>query len=399
MMAATYAVSAETIVCVPGDDVSAKFLAANNGDIIELSSEGTYLWTQRVDITVPKTITLRAAAGLLNRPVLKLQVSADILFMIFYNLGTSSGVVSFEGIEIDGNLQSGSLIAIKCSTGFNTDVVMNNCLVRNLLNATTLSSTTCFTYSNLGSGNMNPNSLTVTNSVFLFNGQGVMAASGVGRPKNVTFTNCYFKGHYVKTIANSSAQLVDLYLLDHCTFDSNNSMDVSLWGNAEIKNCIFANSTSTGSSSTANAFGTGGNMMTKCGLFYEGAANKAFPNAIIDATTLRTNPLLDFNGFATAPEYLAAGTDGESIGFYEANGLTLLTGLKTVVKDVPLVVMQNGTEFVVKGVSNAKCSIFNIGGQLVAKTEVKDGALKFAASKGGVYFLHINDKVLKFSVK
>jgi hypothetical protein len=393
--------SAETIVCVPGDDISLKYENANDGDIIQLSTVGTYIWSQRLDITVPKTLTIRAAAGLTARPIIQMQSATEVLFMLFYNLGTSSGVITFDGVEIDGNMKTGSLVAVKCSIGYNTDVIMNNCLVKNLQNSTTASSITCFTYSNLGTGNMNPDNLTVTNSIFKFNGQGVLAASGVGRPKNATFTNCYFKGHYVKTLANASIQLVDLWLIDHCTFDSNNSMDVSLWGNVELKNCIFSNSTSTGFSSTANAFGTGGNLKTKCGLFYAGAANKAFPDAILDATTLRTDPKLDVYGFATASEYVDAGTDGKSIGFYEALGLTIDTN--TAVKELKYLkdisVVQNGTVFTFEGLDDGNCMVYSMNGTKVFEGQIQHKTIALNNIQQGIYLLKSNNQVVKFAVR
>jgi hypothetical protein len=248
---------------------------------------------------------------------------------------------------------------------------------------------------------MNPDNLTVTNSIFKFNGQGVLAASGVGRPKNATFTNCFFKGHYVKTLANASNQLVDLWVLDHCTFDSNNSMDVSLWGNVDLKNCIFSNSTSTGSSSTANAFGTGGNLKTKCGLFYAGVANKAFPDAILDATTLRTDPKLDANGFATAAEYVDAGTDGNSIGFYEALGLTI--DANTAVKELKYLkdvsVIQNGTIFTFEGLEDGECSVYSMNGSRLFVGQIQDKTIEFTNLKRGIYLLRSNNQVVKFAVR
>ena len=393
--------SAETIICVPGDDISVKYLNANDGDIIQLSTVGTYIWSQRLDITVPKTLTIRAAAGLTARPIIQMQSATEVLFMLFYNLGTSSGVITFDGVEIDGNMKTGSLVAVKCSIGYNTDVVMNNCLVKNLQNSTTASSITCFTYSNLGTGNMNPDNLTVTNSIFKFNGQGVLAASGVGRPKNAKFTNCFFKGHYVKTLANASNQLVDLWVLDHCTFDGNNSMDVSLWGNVDLKNCIFSNSTSTGSSSTANAFGTGGNLKTKCGLFYAGVANKAFPDAMLDATTLRTDPKLDVNGFATASEYVDAGTDGNSIGFYEALGLTIdaNTAVKEVKYSKDISVVQNGTIFTFKGLEDGSYSVFSMNGTKFSEGQMENNTVELTNLKRGIYLLKSNNHVVKFAVR
>jgi hypothetical protein len=393
--------SAETIICVPGDDISLKYENANDGDIIQLSTEGTYIWTKLLAITIPKSITVRAAAGLTSRPVIQMQSAAEINFMLFYQLGTSSGTITFDGVTIDGNQKVGCFIAVKCSSGYNTDIVLNNCLVKNLMNTAVPSNILCFTYSNTAV-NLNPDNLTLTNCVFDFVGQGVLWGSGAGRPKNVTVTNCLFKGKFVKgALSNASNSLVDLYLIDHCTFDKNNARDLSLFGNASIKNCIFSNSTTTGTGANANAFGTGGNLMTKCGLYYSGAANAAFPNAILDATTLRTNPLLDINGFATASEYVDAGTDGKSIGFYEALGLTIDTN--TAVKELKYLknvsVVQKGDVFTVEGLSDGNCSVYSMNGTKVFEEQIQHKTIALTNIKQGIYLMRVNNQVVKFAVR
>jgi hypothetical protein len=177
-----------------------------------------------------------------------------------------------------------------------------------------------------------------------------------------------------------------------------------MWGNVDLKNCIFTNSTSTGSGSTANAFGTGGNLMTKCGLFYAGAADKAFQDAILDATTLRTDPKINQFGFATAAEYKTpGGTDSNPIGFYEANGLTvesLTTGISNTKMDSKsLIVSQVGNSFSVNGAADAAYAVYNVTGKKVAAGVLSNGKMNLNVARNGIYLLNTNGKVAKFVVK
>ncbi|MDD2797362.1 MAG: hypothetical protein PHV20_02090 [Bacteroidales bacterium] len=397
--------TAATISVNPGGDVAAALTACADGDIIELTASGDYVWNAQID-NLAKTFTIRAKAGLLERPHVVAGPKLNFGFTFARNQAAAgSAVQTFDGIWFDGAGLGGiptTFFIVKDNLGFNTDVVINNCYFTGIVNATTPTNVTALTYSN-SAPSPNPNNLTITNSVSDFNGQGFFAGSGKGRPKNITVTNCLFKGLYKKTLANSSAStdLVDLWVIDHCTFDGNNSIDVSLWGNVDLKNCIFSNSTSTGSGSTANAFGTGGNLMTKCGLFYAGAADKAFPAAVIDATTLLTDPKLDEQGFATAAEYVGAGTDGQSIGYYDNNNVTYLnTGINTPsVESATLSVIQNGNEFQVRGAQDAAYAVYSVTGKKVAEGVLSNGAMQMNAVRGGIYIIKTNNKVAKFAVK
>ena len=393
--------SAAVISLSPGDNVAATLASAADGDIIELSAEGTYNWLAMIIINTPKSFTIRAAAGLTTRPIIEAGPLLNFTFL-FASQGTAAGTYTFDGVAFDGKMHTPVVWTVKCAAGLNVDLVINNCLVKGLSKVGTVDAS-AISYSN-SAANLTPNNLTVTNSVFLFDGLGVFNASGAGRPKNVTFTNCFFKGNYVKTIANASNSVVDLYSIDHCTFEGNNSMDVSLWGNVDLKNCIFSNSTSTGSGSTANAFGTGGNLMTKCGLFYAGAADKAFPNAILDATTLLTDPKINQFGFATAAAYKTpGGTDGNPIGFYEANGLTvesLTTGISNTKMDSKsLIVSQVGNSFSVNGAADAAYAVYNVTGKKVAAGVLSNGKMNLNVARNGIYLLNTNGKVAKFVVK
>jgi hypothetical protein len=396
--------SAATITVNPGGDVAAALTACANGDIIELSAVGTYQWLAQIN-PKEKSFTIRAKAGLASRPII--EAGPVINFgLVFSQAQTVTGTAThtFDGIAFDGLMRPTTFFVLKCAAGFNIDVVINNCSFKGIANATTPANITALTYSNTAP-NVNPDNLTITNSVFKFDGLGVFVGSGAGRPKTVTVTNCFFQGKYVKTFFNAMTFPVDLWKFDHCTFDSNNAMDVSLWGNADIKNCIFSRSTSTGSGTTANYFGTGGNLMTKCGVFFNGAENTMFANNIMDATTLRTDPKLDVNGFATAAEYVDAGTDGNSIGFYEPLvGLTVeavnafATGLFTPRSVATLSVSQQGTVFTLKGIDNANYAVYSVAGSEVANGQIINNKMQLNLNKG-IYLLKANGQVAKFAVK
>ena len=398
-------VSAAVITVNPGGDVAAALAACAHGDIVELSAVGTYTWNAQVD-NLAKSFTIRAKAGLTSRPIIQAGTSINFGFTFARNQVAPSPAnvtQTFDGIAFDGMMRATTFITIKDNVGFNTDVVINNCSFTGITNPTTPTNITALTYSNLGNY-PNPDNLTITNSVFLFDGLGVFVGSGKGRPKNVTVTNCFFKGKYVKTFFNAMTFPVDLWKFDHCTFEANNGMDVSLWGNAEIKNCIFSNNTSTGSGTTANYFGTGGNLMTKCGVFFNGAENTMFADNMMDATTLRTDPKLDANGFATAAEYVDAGTDGNSIGFYEPLvGLTVevvnvTTGLFTPRSASTIILAQKGNEFIVRGIEDAPYTVYSVNGTQLVSGNIVNGTMNFNLNKG-IYLLKTNGQMAKFAVR
>ncbi|MCE5175568.1 MAG: T9SS type A sorting domain-containing protein [Bacteroidales bacterium] len=383
-----------------GEDVATVLNTAADGDIIELTETGIYKWDAQVNINTPKSYTIRAKAGLSSRPVIQAGTAVNFGF-IFNNQNTASGTQTFDGIAIDGMKCATTFFVLKCAVGQNVDVVMNNCLVRGLANATTPSNIVCFTYSN-SAPNPNPNNLTITNSIFMYNGQGVLAASGAGRPKNVTLTNCLFKGKFVRTISNASTYLVDLYSIDHCTFYGNDSTDVILWGNVELKNSIFSNSKKTGSGAWANTFGTGGDLKTKCGVYYTGTPC-AYDEALMDASTLRSDPKLNEFGFATAEEYITpGGTDNNPIGFYESNSMTvedLTTSVKPVTSNTQIEIFQNNNFFRVNGVDNADYTIYNVSGNRIVNGKIVNGEMILNSLARGLYFLKTNGQVAKFVIK
>jgi hypothetical protein len=395
--------SAAVINVNPGGDVAAALSICESGDIIELSAEGTYYWNSQIN-PKEKTFTIRAKAGLTSRPIIEAGTAVNFGFTYTTSQTVAgSATQTFDGITFDGMMRATTFFIIKDALGSNTDLVINNCRFTGIANPTTPANITALTYSN-SAPSPNPNNLTITNSVFLFNGEGVFVGNGKGRPKYITVTNCFFKGVFVRTFFNSGTYKVTLWKFDHNTFEGNNGQDMSIWANCSIKNCTFSNNISRKFAGDANAFGTGGNLKTNCALYYLVGDGYMFPTDNFDATIVRTNPKLDANGFATASEYLGKANDGKPIGFYKATGLTVevvnasTTGLISTRSDATLNVSQQANGFTVSGISNAKYAVYTVGGSQVATGVIVGGEFQMATNKG-IYILKTNGKVAKFAVK
>lgn len=391
---------------VPGNNVFSTFVSAANGDTIELSQEGEYPWTttMNLSVTTPKSITLRAADGLTTRPVIKIKSSAGtIAFMLFYNAGTASGTLRFEGIEFDGNRLLGSLVAVKCSAGYNLNIFMDNCYVHNLYHSSL--TVIPFTYSNtLPSGNPNPDSLVVRNSIFNVTGAGVIYSTGVGRPKNVVVDNSWFKGSYSSGVFSNlpgSTNTVKSYVFNHCTFDGNNTLDLNLnnidgdpTSTTVLSNCVFTGNTGT----ATNNLGTGGNYKDHCGVYFTGTPNTVYQDNLMDATTLKTDPLINPQGVATAAEYVNAGSDGKNIGFNPVRFL-IGTGLSKTTIETNLSVYQQGTQLIVKGLNgDAPYRIFASTGKLIHSGVLNNGSATVSHLSKGIYILKVNETAAKFVI-
>jgi hypothetical protein len=387
--------------------------AATDSTVIVLDTEGTYLWSGSATVTTPKTVSIVAASGLATRPIVQYSGASATAFFIFYNRGTSGGTLKFDGVTIDGNDKiSSSVLAYKCIGANNLNVFMNNCKVIKIAStATTSGGAPIFTYSNgTNAGetrNFNPDSLVITNSTFEASALGtkttaVLWLSGLGRPKNVVLKNCYFKGPFEKaTISNVSTagSEVKSYLIDHCTFDGSSSADISVFNIAgdptsttSISNCLFINNTGT----TANALGTGGNLATKCGVFGVTNTSIVYPTAVADGA-FTSDPVLS-NLFATSGDYYNNGSDGKTIGFYAAPGLT--TAVKNTSATIlnKMSVIQNGNSFTLKGIENAPYAVYSVNGSLVANGQVVNGKMNLNINKG-IYVLKANGQVAKFAVR
>lgn len=396
----SFSLQAAVISVTPGTNVYTTCKNAVDGDIIEFSELGDYNWssTTSLNITTPKSLTLRAAQGLNGRPVLK--VTQSVTYMFFYNLGTAGGRLRFEGIEINGNNNVSCITVSKLSAGYNLNVYMDNCYVHGLASISSLT-VIAFNYPNTAV-NLNPDSLVIKNSMFNITGAGVMYSSGAGRPKYVVADNCWFKGSYSKGVFSNltgAANTVKSYVLNHCTFDSNNAADLNVnnidgdpTSTTTISNCLFTGNTGT----ATNYLGTGGNYKDHCGVYFTGTPNTVYKDNLMDATTLRTDPVLDSEGSATTTEYVNAGSDGKTIGY---NPVRFSTGFWENKWASELSVYQQGKLLVVKGLKGKNpYRIFNIGGALIDNGTLENGVINTSRLSKGIYFLRVENKTAKFLI-
>ena len=301
---------------------------AQDGDIIELTtSGGSYVWVNQVTISIEKTITIRAAAGLAVRPTITYMggaVSTNGFIRYSPSAGVTTKTLTFDGINFEASSNLGYFLSVSTpSANSNLNVSMNNCSV-NHLNA---SLGRVFNYTSLGPamyGNMN-----VTNSEFKSYGQSIINSSLLKTtPQNTTFTNCYFENSFVSTIhrIRLTATGYSSFTMDHCTFSNNGSPEISVvasTGTSLITNTIFVNTNT--NNATPNSFGGTKPIYVNsdCGIFYTGMGVKStlYPYSTAASTI---NPQIDASGYATASEYYSGSMDGYPIGRFNTNGFSTL---------------------------------------------------------------------------
>ena len=409
--------NAKVITLVAGNNVGTTLSAVGtlSGDTIELTQTGTYYWNAQVAIGngstsfAPKSITIRAKAGLVTRPVIQCLAASNIFALALYKTDGSSIVL--DGIEFDGNnkvsyiwvIKSYNLGAAAVAPKFN--VKMNNCYIHNLAFGSNANAQ-AISYSHTAPIPA-PGFLSISNSIFQNIPTAAYYTDGLGRPDSLNFYNCYIKGPFTATGAQQVAAIsnkqavagaIRKIIIDHCTFDGNDKQDLNLLNvsadassSTIIQNSIFLNNTGT----IENALGTGGNYMTKCGIY--GATNMAtvYPANTYDATTLLTDPMLDATGhFATAAEYGNLGGDGNTLGYYYTP--ITPTELNPTKYNLDYSVTQNGNFLSIKGVTNAYFQIIGLSGSLIKSGFMNANNIDIQSLNKGMYILKLNNKATKF---
>jgi len=318
-----------TIQLAAPADVKTTFAVANDGDVIELTtSGGAYIWSAKATVSTDKSITIRAAAGLAVRPVILwsgVTPAATNYFVQYSPAGTSTKTLTFDGIEFDGATKVGALFLGKCTGTSNLSVLINNCVVRNIL----AGSQVCLYSAIVGSTNYGD--LTIRNTEFRNFGTTVISPTGsTASPNNVSFINCLFVGPTTGILTTAAVKMAvsnyNSITLDHCTFNGLNIAEFftkSSLGVSSIKNTIFANSTNA-TNTQVNQFGSTPNFLnlgSDCGIYYtaDGTLGTIYPSLRTTAVSKWTDPALDSDGFATAAPYLTGSTDGKPIGYYNTN--------------------------------------------------------------------------------
>lgn len=406
--------SGATIQVSAPADLYTTYSSMNDGDVIELTTDGgAYTWGTKLGSTA-KSVKVKAAAGLSTRPTISLPAQAAVFSA---NVGTSPALTpsyEFDGLEFIGNSTiTNFIIAGKTLTGGDFTVTINNCKFSGFSNAIA----TYFSYANSQATNQitkNYGKLKVSNTLFLDGYSVYSVGSVVGSntfctANEIEFTNCYFKGILRNTIAHNTSSILSASLLfNHCTFDGcanvANYKELSIGstgttgGPTVVKNCLFANR---GASTTANILGAAGaESNLKNAVYYTGTGtlDAIYPIAILgDYVTagLNVDPVIGTNFEATASAYYNAGSDGKTIG-YVATGITTAVSKPTTANN--FTVAQSGTNFTLKGIKDAAYTVYSVIGSQVATGVTKGGEFKLSANKG-IYILKTNEKVAKFTVK
>jgi hypothetical protein len=302
-----------------------------SGDIIELTNAaGSYTWTTKVT-ALTKSLTIRAAAGLATRPVVDLPSGV----MLASNGNTTPITVSFEGIEFNGagvatGITTGKSNNVSPNTG-DLQVSMNNCYVRNM---GTVPSGGLFVYSGTGhTGPSNYSGLSISNSIFEGMAYVVYGGATGAMPNSITLTNCYFSNITTKAV-NVQIAMAGGVSIDHCTFDNcaptsgssgtNLIFEVGVKASVAIptimKNTLFANRVASLTNSV-NSFGVAVNGSPNTNNAYFPSTNSAYYPATITGSggtaAITSDPVI-VSRIATGAAYLTGGTDGKTIGYYNA---------------------------------------------------------------------------------
>lgn len=215
-----------------------------SGDVIELTDDGG-IYQNDASLEIGKSVTLRAAEGLTQRPVIQFTDAAERKNALL--ILKSAAVLQMTGVELDGESQAATIFLTDTVTTANHfKVKLDDCYLRNV--------SAQFYRAMPGSI---ADSLVFTNCLFTNSSEGFRLsdeAEGCGK-YNVGFlglTNCTFW-----KLACSAVNLYGgddvpftpcpMLVIEHCTFDSCGYSGTPIISAQEvdfvqIKNCILSNS-------------------------------------------------------------------------------------------------------------------------------------------------------------
>ncbi|MEN9918366.1 MAG: hypothetical protein RL662_802 [Bacteroidota bacterium] len=216
------------------------------GDIIELDG-GVYTNTQQ--LTIPHTLTIRAAANAKNKPIIKGDGSANLTSLIELK---SSLRFSLDGVYLDGaKTTKYGVSTVKQGAVASYTVYINNCEFANFSHPDGGAIYKAYKHSFA-------DTLLVSNTIFRDSFSGFALneekdAKGFYNAEFMIFNNVVFKNIQQWAIdflrgGNDESTLGGHLLVDHCVFDNvNNKADAAMIEQVglitiDIKNSIFANS-------------------------------------------------------------------------------------------------------------------------------------------------------------
>ena len=375
-----------------GADVAGAVKNALSGDIIELTTDGgAYTWKASVNVLISQAnITIRAAAGLANRPIIT--VINNYADNYCFNISAATNL-SLQGVEIKNSATDAYNFFITTSTTGNVTVNIDNCK-----------------FSNIKSGKdiFHPSSqpavftLNITNSIFAISNNSLLYLdTNVGNHvTDLNINNTLFTGTSMATgtiafLGWGNSFQPNSITLNHCTFTGNTGQadlvqvtTKTSGATATITNCLFQGS------GAASSIGSVSLDNVTTGVYPAG--NKSYFSTS-GASTLTVDPAFDANGYATAASYVGAGTDGKTIGYYGVLGL--ITTVSKLYSDNYVMIYQNNSCFKVLGAKeNAIFSIISLTGSQLATGIIINNSFDLHLNKG-IYIFKSNNQVTKFSVK
>ena len=376
-----------------GADIAGAVKNATTGDIIELTTDGgAYTWNAATNVLISQAnLTIRAAVGLTNRPVITVQNNFDN--NTCFNISAASNF-TLQGVEIQNRPTDAFNTLMTTSTTANVTVNIDNCK---------------FTSIKTGKEIFHPASqpavfaLNITNSIFaLSNNSLIYLDTNVGNHvTDLNINNTLFTGTSMATGTIGFLGWGDSFqpnsiVLNHCTFTGNTGQadlvqvtTKTTSAAATITNCLFQGS------GASSSIGTVSLDNATTGIYPAG--NLSF-FATAGANTLTTDPLIT-NGVATGTAYNKIGTDGHTIGYYASETLTTTT-VSELNSEQKLSIIQKTETYYVNGVKdNTIYKVYSLSGCQLANGLINNGLFKINNLSQGIYFLRVNNNVCKFIVK
>ena len=110
-----------------------------------------------------------------------------------------------------------------------------------------------------------------------------------------------------------------------------------------------------------------------------------------------TDPKFDSNNVATATPYVNQGSDGKTIGYYNAGQIK--TAVNTI-KANYFNVYQQDNKLIVTGVpESASYQLIDLNGKLLKKDIIDNGIININSLKQGVYLFRVGEETSKLIIR
>lgn len=389
-----FSVSAKNTKLGAGAALAAAITTAADGDTITLTSASVYTVG---DYQAIGSIVLQGDPTLPSKPIVKeiTPASANGLFAI-----NNAASPTFDNLILDAN---GNYRVISAMCDVIGDISVTNCDIINYVNCAIVSKgVTNFSKS----GSIYVENCTATGvGMFLLSGS---AAGSAKSFKDIYVINCLIKGaqgpgnvgasEAIAAYEGSTGKDISLepetMTISHCSFVANNKPEfrITTVTSTTITDCIFANNPGTGSVILGQ-----GNWDTKCAVYMYGPDYLTFKVCTDQTKLIQSNPQFDVNSIATATPYVNQGSDGKTIGYYNAGQIK--TALKTL-KATSFKVYQHDNDLVVRGASeSSNYQIIDMRGSQVKANKIANGVINISSLNSGVYMLRIGAEISKFAVR